>query len=104
MRNRTGYEFLSADNGESGLALAREKHPDLILLDLHLPDMSGFEVMRALRFDAATRDIPIIALSANATTEDIERGRREGCLECLTKPVRLDNLLDCVRKHIRVRR
>jgi CheY-like chemotaxis protein len=102
IRNRTAFEFLSAKNGESGIRIAREKHPNLILLDIHLPDMSGFDVMRALRFDAATRDIPIVALSANATTDDIERGRREGCVEYLTKPVHLDKMLECVRKHMRV--
>ena len=103
IRNRTSLEFLSAENGESGIRIAREKNPDLILLDIHLPDMSGFDVMRALRFDAATRDIPVVALSANATTDDIERGRREGCVEYLTKPVRLDKMLECVRKHMRMR-
>ena len=104
IRNRTAYEFLSADHGESGIALARAKNPDLILLDIHLPDMSGFDVMRALRADAATRDIPVIALSANATTEDIARGKREGCVEYLTKPVRLEQMLDCVRRHMRTPR
>ncbi len=103
IRNRTAYEFLSAEDGESGLALARAKNPDLILLDIHLPDMSGFDVMRNLRADAATRDIPVIALSGNATTDDIARGAREGCVAYLTKPVRLDQMLDSVRKHIRMK-
>jgi CheY-like chemotaxis protein len=99
--NRTAFEFLGATTGESGIALARTHNPALILLDINLPDMSGFDVMRALRADAATRDIPIVALSANATTDDIERGRREGCVEYLTKPVRLEKMLECVHKHIR---
>ena len=104
IRNRTQFEFLGATTGESGLAMARTKNPDLILLDINLPDMSGFDVMRALRQDAATRDIPIVALSANATADDIARGRREGCVEYLTKPVRLDRLLECVNKHKRMAR
>jgi PAS domain S-box-containing protein len=99
--NRTAFEFLGATTGESGIALARTHNPALILLDINLPDMSGFEVMRVLRADAATRDIPIVALSANATTDDIERGRREGCVEYLTKPVRLEKMLECVYQHIR---
>lgn len=103
IRNRTSYEFLSAEDGASSIALARAKNPDLILLDIHLPDMSGFDVMRTLRADPATRDIPIVALSANATTEDIARGAREGCVEYLTKPVRLDRMLACIRTHMRMK-
>jgi PAS domain S-box-containing protein len=99
--NRTAFEFLGATTGESGISLARTHNPALILLDINLPDMSGFDVMCALRADAATREIPIVALSANATTDDIERGRREGCVEYLTKPVRLEKMLECVHKHIR---
>ena len=103
IRTRTPYEFFSAVDGELGIALARLHNPDLILLDIHLPDMSGFDVMHALRANAETRDIPVIALSANATTDDIERGKREGCVDYLTKPVKLDHLLGAVRKHMRVK-
>ncbi len=103
IRTRTPYEFFSAEDGELGIALARLKNPDLILLDMHLPDMSGFDVMHALRANPETRDIPVIALSANVTTDDIERGKREGCVDYLTKPVKLDHLLGAVRKHMRVK-
>ena len=81
-----------------GLAHARRELPDLILLDIQLPDMNGYEVMRQLREDAATRAIPVIAVSANAMASDIESGLSAGFIDYVTKPLELRGLLAAVRK------
>jgi len=75
------------ETGRSGLARARKLRPDLILLDLQLPDIDGFEVLRRLRADPQTRHIPCIALSANAMGEDIERALQAGFADYWTKPI-----------------
>jgi CheY-like chemotaxis protein len=70
-----------------GLDLARQHRPDLILLDVHLPDMDGEEVLRQLRADAALRDTPVLVVSADATPHRAERLRAAGAWEYLTKPI-----------------
>ena len=89
MGRRSDIEFLSAIDGASGLAVARDQQPALILLDLQLPDMDGFEVLRRLRQDPATATIRCIALSANAMPEDIGRARDAGFDDYWTKPLNL---------------
>ena len=76
-----------------GLALARAQRPRLILLDIHLPEMDGWSVMKVLREDPATRDIPVVAVSAHAMPADLARGRAAGFAEYLTKPIDLRLLL-----------
>ena len=83
-------EMMTAQDGKSGLALARATEPDLILLDLHLPEMSGLEVLDRLKRSAITRDIPVIVVSADATPEQIERARADGAAAFLTKPLDLN--------------
>ena len=84
---RHGYEVIAAYSGTEALQCYREQRPDLILLDIQLPGIDGYEVLRRLRADAATRDIPVIAISANALGVDIERGRAAGADDYLTKPI-----------------
>lgn len=84
--------MLSAPNAEMGIELARQKHPDLILMDLNLPGMDGYEALSCLRKYPETRDITVIALSAAAMPRDIERGILAGFKRYLTKPVQLDEL------------
>jgi signal transduction histidine kinase/ActR/RegA family two-component response regulator len=79
-----------------GLDLAREHHPDLILLDLHLPDMPGEEVLRRLRADVGTRDIPVVMLSADATQHHIDRLLAAGATAYLTKPIAVRPLLQTI--------
>jgi CheY-like chemotaxis protein len=79
--------------GRLGLDLAREYRPDLILLDLHLPDLPGSEVLRLLRQDARTRDIPVVVLSAEAHAGQMQRLIAEGARDYLTKPFDLGKLL-----------
>jgi len=87
VRQRPSLQFLSAETGAQGLALARAHRPALILLDMQLPDIDGHEVLRQLRADAGTADIRCIALSANAMPEDIRHARAAGFDDYWTKPL-----------------
>lgn len=96
VRFRSGLRLLSAADGPAGLALAREERPDVVLMDLNLPGMSGFEVLAQMRRDAATAAIPVIALSANAMQHDIERGLAAGFVHYLTKPIDIDRFNEAI--------
>ena len=87
LARRPGIKLLSAMQGRLGLDLAREHRPGLILLDLHLPDVHGSEVLRQLREDARTRDIPVIVISADASPREIARLQTAGARDYLTKPI-----------------
>lgn len=82
-----GYEVLVATDGQTGLRLAREAQPDLVLMDLSIPVVDGWEATRLLKLDESTRAIPVIALSAHALEEDRVRAREAGCDGYLAKPV-----------------
>jgi len=88
-----GYEILSARDGAAGFAMAASQRPDLILMDLNLPEIDGWEATRRLKADPATRDIPIIALSSHAMTGDREKALAAGCDDFDTKPIEFDRLL-----------
>jgi CheY-like chemotaxis protein len=88
-----GYEILSARDGAAGIAMAAVEQPDLILMDLNLPAIDGWEATRRLKADPATRDIPIIALSAHAMAGDREKALATGCDDFDTKPIEFDRLL-----------
>jgi CheY-like chemotaxis protein len=88
-----GYEILSAPDGVAGIAMAASERPDLILMDLNLPEVDGWEAARRLKADPATRDIPIIALSAHAMAGDREKALATGCDDFDTKPIEFDRLL-----------
>jgi len=88
-----GYEVLSARDGAAGIAMAAKERPDLILMDLNLPEIDGWEATRRLKADPATRDIPIIALSAYAMAGDREKALATGCDDFDTKPVEFSRLL-----------
>jgi len=96
--DRRGYAVMCAVDGQEGLAKARTEKPDLILMDMSLPVLSGWEVTQQLKADAATRGIPVIALTAHAMAEDEEKARTAGCDDYDTKPVELDRLLGKIRK------
>jgi two-component system cell cycle response regulator DivK len=82
-----GHEVLSASDAEAGLALARDEHPDLILMDIQLPGMDGLEATTLLKREEATRAIPVIALTALAMKGDEERIRAAGCDGYIAKPM-----------------
>ena len=86
--------LLTAVNGSSGIEIARESQPDVILMDINLPDISGVEALKILRGDSATKHIPIIALSANAMPRDIEKGLEAGFYRYLTKPINIKEFMD----------
>jgi CheY-like chemotaxis protein len=96
LRRLPSVEFLSAAQGMLGVELARRYRPDVILLDLHLPDVSGDEVLRRLRAGDETRDIPVIVVSADTSREIADRLVREGARAYLTKPIDADVLLTVV--------
>jgi two-component system, cell cycle response regulator DivK len=91
---RRGYQVVLARNGEEGIAMARSEEPSLILMDLSLPVIDGWEATRRLKAEAATSAIPVIALSAHAMAEDREKAIAAGCDEYDTKPVELPRLLE----------
>lgn len=86
--------LLSARTGALGIDLARSSRPDVILMDINLPGMSGIKVMQILRADEATAHIPIVALSANALPRDIERGLEAGFFRYLTKPIKVGEFME----------
>ena len=87
IRTRTRLSIVTADDGGSGVARAQELRPELILIDMQLPDFDGFEVLRRLRANPATTHIRCIALSANALADDIARARAAGFDDYWTKPI-----------------
>jgi two-component system cell cycle response regulator DivK len=90
---KRGYEVVIAVEGEQGVALARSSSPDIVLMDMSLPVLDGWEATRRLKSDPATRDIPIIALTAHAMAGDREKANEAGCDDFDTKPVELPRLL-----------
>jgi CheY-like chemotaxis protein len=88
-----GFEVLVADDGEKGVAAAIAEQPDLILMDLDIPVVDGWEASRRLKRDPATHDIPIIALTAHAMAGSREKALAAGCDDFDTKPVDFDRLL-----------
>ncbi len=93
-----GHEMEEAPDGESGLAMAKRTPPDIIVLDLMLPAMDGYDVLEALMEDEATRDVPVLVLTAKAQIEDRARSWRGGAAEFITKPFSPDLLLDALER------
>ena len=90
---RGDIHLLSARDGNRGIEIARESRPDVILMDINLPGISGFTVLRILAGDPATAAIPVIALSANAMPHDIQKGLEAGFSHYLTKPIKVDEFM-----------
>ena len=90
---RRGYDVLIATDGAEGLAAARSANPDLVLMDMSLPVVDGWEATRQLKAEAATSRIPIIALTAHAMSGDRQRAVDAGCDDFDTKPIELSRLL-----------
>jgi CheY-like chemotaxis protein len=97
LRLRPGIiTVLPAMQGTVALDLARDHQPDIIILDLHLPDLPGRDVLARLRADPRTRDIPVIIASADATPSRIRQPRVEGAVDYITKPLDLEAFLDAI--------
>jgi CheY-like chemotaxis protein len=101
---RKGYSVVTAEDGEKGLLLARSETPDLILMDISLPVMSGWEVTRLLKANVATRHIPIIALTAHAWVTDREKAIEAGCDDYDTKPVEFGRLTEKMENLLTVKK
>ena len=99
-----GCRLLIAKNGEIALSIAAKALPDLILLDIMMPDIDGYEVCRRLKSDAATADIPIIFLSALGETEDKVKGLQLGAVDYITKPFQSDEVIARVNTHLTIHR
>ena len=84
---KNGYQVLAADSGEQGIALAKQEHPDLILMDVVMPGMNGYQATRTLTRDEATRDIPIIMCTSKNQETDKIWGMRQGAHDYLVKPL-----------------
>ena len=98
--SRLSWEVLIASNGEEGVAMARNHMPDLILMDLSLPVMDGWEATRQIKACTETCHIPVIALTANAMAGDKDRALAAGCDDFDTKPIDFPRLLDKIRAHM----
>lgn len=98
--SRSGYRVLPALSGSEGLELARSSKPDVVLLDMKMPGMDGFEVLRQLREDAETKDLPIIFLTADNDRENLVRAFAAGAIDYITKPFVAEELLARVLTHV----
>ena len=100
---RRGYEVVIAVDGQLGIDMARSESPDLILMDMSLPVIDGWEATRALKADDATRHIPVIALTAHAMSTDRDKAIEAGCDDYDTKPIELTRLLGKMEALMKIR-
>lgn len=96
-----GYDLVFATNGEEGLETAKKAHPDIILMDLSLPGMDGWETVYRLRQLDEFKQTPVIALTAHATRKDEERALAAGCTGYVSKPFDMEKLLDYVASFVK---
>ncbi len=96
-----GYEILEAEDAISGIKMAQRELPDLILMDLQLPEMDGLTATRRLREIEAMKEIPIVALTANVMKADVEKARAAGCSGFIGKPIDVDVLPDELKKYLK---
>jgi two-component system, cell cycle response regulator DivK len=92
------FKVIVAEDGEKGCALAAAERPDVILMDLEMPVVDGWEATRRIKSNPETRDIPVIALSAHALEGTREKALAAGCNEFDTKPIEFDRLIDIIRR------
>jgi len=100
---RRGYQVTSAADGKRGIAMAHEQSPDLIVMDMSLPEIDGWEATRRLKADPATRAIPIIALTAHAMASDRKKAMDAGCDDYHTKPVDFESLVRSLEAFLEAR-
>jgi CheY-like chemotaxis protein len=94
------YELLTATDGAAGVEMTRSEQPDLVLMDMSLPVLDGWEATRRLKADAATQNIPVIGLSAHAMSGDDDKARDAGCDDYLTKPVNFESLFEVLERFL----
>jgi two-component system, cell cycle response regulator DivK len=98
-----GYEILEASDGAAGLDMARRRHPDLILMDMNLPDVDGYELTRRIRAIPELSAVPVVAMTADVMHGDRERTLEAGCVGYIPKPIDVDALPDQVASFLRQR-
>ena len=91
---RKGYDLVMAMDGEEGVRMTHSENPDIVLMDMSLPVIDGWEATKRLKADAATQNIPVIALTAHAMSGDREKALEAGCDDYDTKPIELPRLLE----------
>lgn len=95
-----GYKTIETKDGLEAISITRSVHPDLILMDIQLPEISGLEVTRKIKSEVGIRDIPIVAVTAFAMKDDEERILQAGCEAYLSKPISIDHFLSVVRRFL----
>jgi two-component system cell cycle response regulator DivK len=100
LRSR-GFSVEVARNGREAVAMAAQLKPGLVLMDLSLPEMNGWEATRALKADPALASIPVVAITAHAMVGDSDAAIAAGCVECLTKPYEISDLVALVERYVR---
>ena len=95
---RRGFDVVFAVDGKQGVALAHSEKPDIILMDMSLPGMDGWEATRCVKADDATRSVPVIGLTAHAMTGDREKAIEAGCDDYDTKPIEIDRLIGKIER------
>jgi len=101
---RRGFDVALAEDGQRGIAIAKSENPDLILMDMDLPVLDGWEATRRLKTDASLKSIPIIALTAHALQSDCDRAYQAGCDDFATKPIEFAELISKIDRALGSRR
>lgn len=100
MLEAQGYECFCAYDGETGLSMAKDIIPDLMILDVMMPKMNGYKISRLLKYDAKYKDIPILMVTARSQDEDKLIGQETGVNEYITKPFELDDVINKVKEYL----
>lgn len=98
--NANGYDTVETKEGLEAISLTRNLMPDLIIMDIQLPEISGLDITRKIKSDSAMRHIPVIAVTAFAMKDDEDRILRAGCEAYISKPIAIDNFLSVVRRFL----
>jgi len=97
---RRDLRLLTANSCHGGIMMAQDFHPDLIIMDIELPDLNGFDALKILRNDPKTHQVPIVALTSDAFPEQIEKGINAGFCNYITKPFKIDALMKALDEHL----
>ncbi len=98
-----GYEALTANNAKNGIEMMRKSHPDLVLLDILMPEMDGYEAVRVIRSDDKIKQIPILAYTALATGINRDKALEYGCVDVITKPIDIDNFYKVIKTYTKAK-
>lgn len=100
MLAKNGHEFITAADGDEGITVAKKEKPDLILMDIVMPNLNGFKATRSLTRDSETKDIPVVILSSKSMPTDKLWGEKQGAKDYLFKPVKESMLLDVINRWV----